>query len=153
MRHLPGGGLADLVLVDASTTCWSVMRLMRLWRPASCHLPDRLLRPPHKDQAAAPRNAAGSRRIGWSGDGAIQLGIAAGAQFIATAGGPEKVARCRELAAALFVERGNDDFLEAIREATAGRGRRSTSIPSAGMCSTGRASTSRSRGPHRGLEG
>src|SRR3712207_7486714 len=59
---------------------------------------------------------------GGVGSAAIQLGRAAGARVIATAGGPEKVEVCRSLGADLAVDYLADDFVEAVKEATDGRG-------------------------------
>jgi NADPH2:quinone reductase len=59
---------------------------------------------------------------GGVGSAAIQLGLAAGAHVIATAGGPEKVEVCRKLGAELAVDYAKDDFVEAVKEHTNGRG-------------------------------
>jgi NADPH2:quinone reductase len=59
---------------------------------------------------------------GGVGSAAIQLGLAAGARVIATAGGPDKVRVCRELGAELAIDYQAEDFVAAVKEATAGRG-------------------------------
>jgi NADPH2:quinone reductase len=59
---------------------------------------------------------------GGVGSAAIQLGLAAGARVIATAGGPEKVAVCRELGAQLAIDYRAEDFVEAVKAFTGGRG-------------------------------
>jgi len=59
---------------------------------------------------------------GGVGSAAIQLGVAAGARVIATAGGAEKVAVCRDLGADLAIDYREDDFVAAVKEATEGRG-------------------------------
>ncbi|MFV0277454.1 MAG: NAD(P)H-quinone oxidoreductase [Parahaliea sp.] len=61
---------------------------------------------------------------GTSGIGvtAIQLGRALGARVFATAGSEEKCRVCRELGAELAVNYREQDFVEVLREATAGRG-------------------------------
>jgi NADPH2:quinone reductase len=56
------------------------------------------------------------------GSAAIQLGVAMGAHVIATAGGPDKVARCLELGAHEAIDYRAVDLVEALREATGGRG-------------------------------
>jgi NADPH2:quinone reductase len=52
------------------------------------------------------------------GTAAIQLGVAAGARVIATAGGPEKVALCEQLGAELAIDHTQDDFVETVLEVT-----------------------------------
>ncbi|HET9945478.1 MAG TPA: NAD(P)H-quinone oxidoreductase [Actinomycetes bacterium] len=61
---------------------------------------------------------------GASGIGtmAIQLGRAMQARVAVTAGSPEKLARCQELGADVLVDYREQDFVEAVREATDGRG-------------------------------
>jgi NADPH2:quinone reductase len=62
---------------------------------------------------------------GGVGSAAIQLGKLAGARVLATAGGPEKVALCRELGAEQAYDyRALDskELIAAVREATGGRG-------------------------------
>jgi putative PIG3 family NAD(P)H quinone oxidoreductase len=59
---------------------------------------------------------------GGVGSVAVQLGAALGAHVIATAGGPERAARCRELGARTVVDHREQDVVEAVRAATDGRG-------------------------------
>ncbi len=59
---------------------------------------------------------------GGVGSAAIQLGKAAGARVIATAGGAHKVAVCRALGADVAVDYHGEDFVAAVKEATRGRG-------------------------------
>lgn len=59
---------------------------------------------------------------GGVGSAAIQLGLAAGARVIATAGGPEKVEICRRLGAEIAIDYLADDFVDAVKGATGGRG-------------------------------
>ena len=59
---------------------------------------------------------------GGVGSAAIQLGKAARARVIATAGGPHKTSICRELGADLAVDYLRDDFVAAVKDATGGRG-------------------------------
>jgi NADPH2:quinone reductase len=59
---------------------------------------------------------------GGVGSAAIQLGKAAGAQVIATAGGARKVEVCRSLGADVAVDYQSQDFVAVVKEATAGRG-------------------------------
>lgn len=59
---------------------------------------------------------------GGVGSAAIQLGRAAGARVIATAGGPEKAQVCRDLGADVVVDYLADDFVAVVKDVTAGRG-------------------------------
>ncbi|GAC1611401.1 MAG: NADPH:quinone oxidoreductase family protein [Mycobacteriales bacterium] len=59
---------------------------------------------------------------GGVGTAAIQLGVAAGARVLATAGGAEKVQVCRDLGADVVVDYTVDDFVEVVKDATDGRG-------------------------------
>jgi len=59
---------------------------------------------------------------GGVGSAAIQLGLAAGARVLATAGGPEKVEICRRLGAELAIDYRAEDFVEVVKAATGGRG-------------------------------
>ncbi|ESU50073.1 putative quinone oxidoreductase [Streptomyces sp. HCCB10043] len=61
---------------------------------------------------------------GSSGIGtmAIQLAKAVGARVAVTAGSPEKLARCAELGADILINYREQDFVEEIRENTAGAG-------------------------------
>jgi len=59
---------------------------------------------------------------GGVGSAAIQLGAAAGARVIATAGGPEKVQVCRDLGADVVVDYLAEDFVAVVKDATEGRG-------------------------------
>ncbi|KUJ64865.1 NADPH:quinone oxidoreductase [Streptomyces albus subsp. albus] len=61
---------------------------------------------------------------GASGIGtlAIQLAKALGARVAVTAGGPRKLAACRELGADILIDYREQDFVEEIRENTAGAG-------------------------------
>jgi NADPH2:quinone reductase len=59
---------------------------------------------------------------GGVGSAAIQLGKAAGAVVIATAGGPDKVAICKDLGADHAIDYSTDDFVEGVKELSGGRG-------------------------------
>jgi NADPH2:quinone reductase len=61
---------------------------------------------------------------GTSGIGvaAIQLAKAFGAKVVATAGSPEKCAACRDLGADRAVDYKAEDFVDAVKEATGGKG-------------------------------
>ncbi|RLL46838.1 NADPH:quinone oxidoreductase family protein [Oceanobacillus piezotolerans] len=59
---------------------------------------------------------------GGVGSAAIQLGKAAGAFVIATAGGEDKVKVCKELGADIGVDYLKEDFVQVVKEATNGKG-------------------------------
>jgi len=59
---------------------------------------------------------------GGVGSAAIQLGKAAGATVIATAGSDEKVAICKQLGADHAINYKTQDFVEEVKRITAGRG-------------------------------
>lgn len=59
---------------------------------------------------------------GGVGSAAVQLGKAAGAKVIGVVGGPEKVSVARKLGADLVVDRHAEDFVEVVKEYTAGKG-------------------------------
>lgn len=120
---LPGGGYAELVTVDAGLV---------LPVPDSVDLVEAAGLP----EVAATvwsnvfdlgRLSAGEALLvhgGSSGIGtmAIQLGRALGADVIATAGSEEKAAFCREVGAHAAVDYRTQDFVEAARAFTDGRG-------------------------------
>jgi NADPH2:quinone reductase len=59
---------------------------------------------------------------GGVGTAAIQLGKAAGAKVIATAGGERKVQVCRDLGADHAIDYTSEDFVSVVKEVTAGHG-------------------------------
>ena len=61
----------------------------------------------------------GSSGIGTT---AIQMAARFGARVIATAGSPEKCARCRELGAVAAIDYKNQDFADVVLSKTAGKG-------------------------------
>lgn len=59
---------------------------------------------------------------GGVGSAAIQIGRALGARVIATAGGPEKTARCLSLGAQEVIDYTSEDFVARVKELTGGAG-------------------------------
>lgn len=59
---------------------------------------------------------------GGIGTTAIQIGAALGARVVATAGGPDRTARCLDLGAAVVVDHRSEDFVAVVHHATGGRG-------------------------------
>lgn len=97
-----GVGLVEAAaLPEAACTVWSTFRAARL--------------------------AAGEWVLVHGGSGgigttAVQVAVAVGARVIATAGGPERAARCLTLGAEVGVDHRGEDFVARVREATAGHG-------------------------------
>ena len=120
---LPCGGLAEYALADARNTY-----------PVPASVSDEqaagLLVPYLTTHCALTRRAklcAGETLLvhagaGGMGSAAIQLGVAAGARVLATAGGAEKVALCRALGAEIGVDYRREDFVPIVEEATGGEG-------------------------------
>ena len=59
---------------------------------------------------------------GGVGTAAIQLGKAAGARVIATAGGPQKVKVCQDMGADHVIDYASEDFVAAVKDLTGGHG-------------------------------
>ena len=59
---------------------------------------------------------------GGVGSIAVQIATAHGAHVIATAGGPERTARCLELGAHVAIDHRSDDVAQQVLDATGGRG-------------------------------
>lgn len=59
---------------------------------------------------------------GGVGSSAVQLGKAAGATVIGTAGGPDKVKVVEELGADVAIDYTSQDFVEVVKEVTGGKG-------------------------------
>ena len=59
---------------------------------------------------------------GGVGSAAIQVGLAAGARVVATAGGPEKVAVCGKLGAHEVIDYRSEDIAGRVKEVTGGHG-------------------------------
>ncbi|MCG0289163.1 NAD(P)H-quinone oxidoreductase [Streptomyces sp. PSAA01] len=101
---LPEG--VDLVtaaaLPEVTATVWSNVFMISHLRPGETLL-----------------THGGSSGIGTM---AIQLAKAVGARVAVTAGGPEKLAACRELGADILIDYREQDFVEEVRRATDGVG-------------------------------
>ncbi|ANC32309.1 NAD(P)H-quinone oxidoreductase [Isoptericola dokdonensis] len=120
---LDGGGWADRAVVRAAQT---------LPVPDGVDLVDAAALPEAVCTAwtnlvDAGRLTAGETLLVHGGSGgvgsiAVQLGVALGARVVTTAGGPERVDRCRALGADVVVDHRRDDVVDAVRAATDGRG-------------------------------
>jgi len=120
---LEGGGYAELVSVRASQT---------LPAPRGVDLVDAAALPEAVCTAwtnlvDTGRLTAGERVLVHGGSGgvgsiAVQLAKALGAFVVATAGGPERGGRVRDLGADVVVDHRSQDVVAAVREATGGLG-------------------------------
>ncbi len=118
-----GGGYAPLCVADASA-CLPVPERLDMVQAAA--LPEALFTVWHNVFQRGTLKSGETFLVhgGTSGIGttAIQLARAFGARVFATAGSPEKCALCISLGAERAIDHTREDFVEAVREATAGRG-------------------------------
>lgn len=120
---LPGGGMAEQVVVDAAGAL-PIPLDMPAAKAASMLVTYQtgyvgLHRRAHLQAGETLLVHAGAGGVGTA---AIQLGKAAGATVIATAGGPEKVQVCRDLGADVVIDYLAEDFVAVVKDATGGRG-------------------------------
>jgi NADPH:quinone reductase len=120
---LPQGGLAELAVLPADG-CFEVPAGMPADEAAGLLIT-------YQTAYVGLHRRAGLRAGEWLlvhagaggvGSAAIQVGLAAGARVIATAGGPEKVAVCRELGAHEVVDYRSEDVAARVKEVTGGHG-------------------------------
>ncbi|HLY81410.1 MAG TPA: NADPH:quinone oxidoreductase family protein, partial [Acidimicrobiales bacterium] len=119
----PQGGMADMVSVPV-TALWPAGPGMSPAKAAALPVVYQtgwfgLYRRAHLEAGETLLVHAGA---GGVGSAAIQLGKAAGARVIATAGGPEKVNVCRSLGADVAVDYLAGDFVDVVKAETRGRG-------------------------------
>ncbi|MCU1604892.1 MAG: putative alcohol dehydrogenase, zinc-containing [Modestobacter sp.] len=117
------GAFAEYALMDAAAA-WPVPEGMSDEQAASLYLTYQtgyvgLHRRAHLQAGEWLLVHAGAGGVGTA---AIQLGKAAGAKVIATAGGPRKVEVCRELGADHVIDYTADDFVPIVKEVTGGHG-------------------------------
>jgi NADPH2:quinone reductase len=118
-----GGGLAERVVVPA-TAVFPIPDSFPSDEAAALHVT-------YQTSHIALHHRAGLRAgetllvhagAGGVGSAAIQLGRAAGARVFATAGGADKVQLCRDLGAEVAIDYRSEDFVEAVKEHTEGKG-------------------------------
>jgi NADPH2:quinone reductase len=120
---LPRGGYAEMVSVPESSV-FPIPESMPFEKAAALPITYQtahvaLHRRTHLQAGETVLVHAGA---GGVGSAAIQIANAAGARVIATAGGPEKVEVCRGLGAEITIDYREENFVEAVKEATDGRG-------------------------------
>ncbi len=121
---LPKGGFAEKVVVPAEGSVFPVPDGMPSQSAAAMHLVYQtahfgLHRRANLQEGETVLVHAGA---GGVGSAAIQLANAAGARVISTAGGTEKVEICRTLGAEIAIDYKQENFIDAVKEATEGRG-------------------------------
>jgi NADPH2:quinone reductase len=117
------GTFADYALMDAARA-WPVPEGMSDEKAAALYI---TYQTGHVGLHRRARLQAGEWLLvhagaGGVGSAAVQLGKAAGAHVIATAGGPAKAQVCRDLGADVVVDYTAEDFVPVVKEVTGGHG-------------------------------
>ncbi len=120
----PSGGYAEKVTVPAQGGIFPIPDTMPPEAAAALHVAYQsaffgLHRRANLSEGETVLVHAGA---GGVGSAAIQIARAAGARVISTAGGDEKVEICRKLGAEIAVDYEQENFVDAVKEATEGRG-------------------------------
>jgi NADPH:quinone reductase len=120
---LPNGGLAQQVVVK-SNGAYAIPESLPFSKAASMFITYQtayyaLHRCAHIKKGDVLLVHAGS---GGVGSAAIQLGVAAGARVIATAGSNEKLDICKKLGATHVINYRTDDFVNVVKQVTEGKG-------------------------------
>ena len=120
----PSGGYAEKVAVPAENGVFPIPDDMTSEAAAAMHVAYQsahfgLHRRANLKEGETVLVHAGA---GGIGSAAIQLARAAGARVFSTAGGPEKVKVCEKLGAEVAVDYKEENFVDAVKEATDGRG-------------------------------
>ncbi len=120
----PSGGYAEKVTVPAQGGIFPIPDTMPPEAAAALHVAYQsaffgLHRRANLSEGETVLVHAGA---GGVGSAAIQLARAAGARVISTAGDDEKVSICRKLGAEIAVDYEQENFVDAVKDATEGRG-------------------------------
>ena len=120
---LPNGGMAEQVLV-AESAALPIPAEMPAGKAASMLITYQTgyVGLHRRAQLQAGETLLVHAGAGGVGTAAIQLGKAAGARVIATAGGPDKVQVCRDLGADVVIDYNAEDFVAVVKDVTSGRG-------------------------------
>ena len=121
---LPKGGFAERVVAPAEGGVFRVPEAMPYEKAAALHIVYQTAYTGLHRRAALKEGETVLVHAGAGGVGsaAIQVANAAGARVIATAGGPEKVRVCEDLGAEISLDYREEDFVDAVKEATGGGG-------------------------------
>ena len=123
LAGLPNGGLAERVAVHESSVLplpASLTAAEGAALPITYHTGYFALH--HRTHLDAGETLLVHAGAGGVGSAAIQLGKAAGARVIATAGGPAKVKTCLDLGADIGIDYNAEDFVEVVKAETNGNG-------------------------------
>jgi NADPH:quinone reductase len=123
LAGLPDGGLAERVSVHESSVLPAPPSLTAgeaAALPITYHTGWFALH--HRTHLDAGETLLVHAGAGGVGSAAIQLGKAAGARVIATAGGPAKVKTCLDLGADVSIDYNAEDFVEVVKAETNGAG-------------------------------
>lgn len=123
LPKLPNGGLADYVSVP-ETSVYQIPESMSWTEGAAMFITYHTSYYSLFTRAGLQKGEVLLVHAGAGGVGsaAIQLGKAAGAFVIATAGGPDKGKICKELGADVVIDYENEDFVEMVKKETNGKG-------------------------------
>lgn len=127
--QLPRGGLAELVVLDDAAT-FAAPDALSDAQSAGLHITYQTAYVGLHRRAAlrAAEVLLVHAGAGGVGSAAVQLGKAAGAHVIATAGSAEKLTVCRDLGADVAVNYKTDDVVAAVKEFSAANGRRGADV-------------------------
>jgi NADPH2:quinone reductase len=123
LAGLPNGGLAERVSVHESSVLPAPHALTAAESaalPITYHTGHFALH--HRAALQPDETLLVHAGAGGVGSAAIQLGKAAGARVIATAGGPAKVKTCLDLGADVAIDYAAEDFVDAVKAETDGAG-------------------------------
>jgi NADPH2:quinone reductase len=117
------GGYAEVVVAPSAMT-FEMPERFALPDAAAVFMPFHLAWLALRERAAlqAGETLLVHAGAGGAGSAALQLGVHSGARVIATAGSAAKIALCEELGAHLAIDYRAQDFVDAVLEATDGRG-------------------------------
>ncbi|SNR50047.1 NADPH2:quinone reductase [Haloechinothrix alba] len=120
---IPAGGFAELALMEQATT-FHAPRALDDAQAASFYIGYQTgwFGLHRRAQLRPGETLLVHAAAGGVGSAAVQLGKAAGATVIGVVGGPAKAEVAHSLGADIVVDRGGEDFVDVVKQATDGRG-------------------------------
>jgi NADPH2:quinone reductase len=120
---LPGGGFAELAVMEESNTFPAPASLDDAEASAlSIGYQTGWFALHRRTQLLPGETLLVHAAAGGVGSAAVQLGKAAGARVIGAVGGPDKAEYCRRLGADLVIDRHTEDIVALVKDFTGGRG-------------------------------